>query len=372
MTDKLSMTNTRPGRMNRLYMAAIEQALYCSDYQTVDELRKLLAHCEPYSHGNKPKVSARTIQGIIKQLREAYETEYGILSKDSIRVSRSGGTAKYILGDKARSNLLYPENIFYSKTDRDKLNLLLRVGEYFSLPMDAFLKNASLMKEGAEELFEGRIEVSRRPFLSKVFVDVFHAIETKQVITFKYETRTSSFQSSQPKDPVVTPYYLKSYANKWYLIAHVRKSQNRWTIFALDRISEVKICKDLEPYYLDVKVIERFYENVIGFFVPPNPDGSFPRSEKELDIKQIAITMKNESGAFFLDKNPIHSSQRRSSENPLIFHINCLDNIHLYQALLRILDDIRWIEPPIVRNRLLSKLEEAQNLLKPQHFCDEY
>ncbi len=76
--------------------------------------------------------------------------------------------------------------------------------------------------------------------------------------------------------------------------------------------------------------------------------------------------MKDEQAAFFLDKNRIHKSHERSKSNPLQFHLECLDNIHLYQALLRIIDGIQWIEPSVVRNRLLSKLEEAQKTLKPQ------
>jgi len=369
MFNELNLNNNKLGRLPQLYMAAVEQALYSSEHRTTEELRKLLTKYQPYSQAQKSEVSTSTVQKIIAKLRNAYKESYGISEKDSIRVVRSGGIPKYVLGEKARCHLLFPQNIFYTKTDRDKLNLLLRVGEYFSLPMEAFLREEKLLKEGAEELLGRHIELRMQPFQSKVFADVFNAVETKQVITFRYEALTPAHTPSPSDNILVTPYYLKSYANKWYLIGHVRKSPNRWTIFALDRMSEVKICKDIDPYIIDTKVIENFYENVIGFFVPPNPDGSFPKSEKELDIKPITLIMKNERAAFFLEKNPIHKSQRRSNENRLEFHINCLDNIHLYQALMRILDGISWIEPPVVRNRLLSKLEEAQKRLKQQHSC---
>lgn len=369
MSNKLNLNNTRPGGLTQRYMAVIEQALYCNEYKTPDELRELLAECEPYSNSNKSAVSLRTVQSIIKSLRDTYKEEYGIAAKDSIQMSRVGSFPKYILGEKARKHLLFPENIFYSKTDRDKLNLLLKVGEYFSLPMEAFLRNDHSFTEGAKELLGNRIELRIQPFNSKVFADVFSAVENNQVISFQYYARTQAQSLSPENELVVTPYYLKSYANKWYLIGHVKKSPNRWTVFALDRMSEVKICEDIDPYIIDTKIIENFYENVIGFFVAPNPDGSFPKSEKELDIKPISIIMKNEQAAFYLERNPIHKSQRRSDENRLEFYINCLDNIHLYQELMKILDGISWIEPPVVRNRLLSKLEEAQKILKPQPSC---
>ncbi len=360
--------------MTQLYMAAIEQALYLNGSMTADELKNELTKCWDYSYAYKDELglptkyelSLRTVQYIIKNLREAYKNEYDIPTNESIRVSRAGGITKYVMCDKARNHLLFPENIFYNKTDREKMNLILKVGEYFSLPMEAFLKKGDDLNKDGKKLFGDKIEVKTQPFDSRVFADVFSAVENHKVISFKYKARTKPQSPSPSDDIVATPYYLKSYTNKWYLIAHVRKSPNRWTVFALDRMSDVKICDKHEPYELDTEIIERFYENVIGFFVPPNPDGSFPRSEKELDIKQITVRMKNESGAFYLEKNPIHDSQRRSDEDPLTFHITCLDNIHLYQELLRILDDIRWIEPPVVRNRLLSKLEEAQNLLKSQ------
>lgn len=364
MLKDSNLNNSQLGRLTQLHMAAVEEALYSGEHKTTEELRKLLTRYQPYSQARESKVSTSTVQKIIAKLRNAYKDEYKIPAKESIRVVRSGGIPKYVLGEKARSHLLFPQNIFYNKTDRDKLNLLLRVGEYFSLPIDAFLTNEKLLKEGAEELLGNHIELRMQPFQSKVFADVFNAVEKQQVITFRYEALAQPHNPSPSDNVMATPYYLKSYANKWYLIGHVRKSPNRWTVFALDRMSEVKICEDIAPYFIDTKVIENFYENVIGFFVPPNPDGSFPRSEKELDIKHITIIMKNERVAFFLEKNPIHKSQRRSNENILEFHINCLDNIHLYQELMRILDGISWIEPPVVRNRLLSKLEEAQKVLK--------
>lgn len=364
MLKDSKFNNSQLSRVTQLYMAAVEQALYSDEHKTTEELRKLLTKYQPYYQAPNSTVSTSTVQKIIAKLRNAYEEEYGIPAKDSIRVVRFGGIPKYVLGERARGHLLFPQNIFYSETDRDKLNLLLRVGEYFSLPMETFLSEKELLTEGAEELFGHHIELKMQPFQSKVFADVFNAIETQQVITFRYEALTPAHSPSPSDNIIVTPYYLKSYANKWYLIGHVKKSQNRWTVFALDRMSEVKICKDVDPYIIDTKVIENFYENVIGFFVPPNPDGSFPKSEKELDIKPITIIMKDERAAFFLEKNPIHKSQRRSDENRLEFHINCLDNIHLYQELMRILDGISWIEPSVVRNRLLSKLEEAQKVLK--------
>lgn len=358
-----SPTNKTIGQTKR-YMAVVERALYAGA-KTTKDLQGLLATCESYSLNSKTLVSERTVQSVIRKLKQAYLQEFGISEKESIRVSRSEVTPKYILGEKARKHLIYPEEIFYSKTDRDKLNLLLRVGEYFSLPMEAFLKKDDLLKEGAEELFGDHIELKMRPFLSKVFADVFDAVENRHVITFKHEALTQARTPSRCNDFHVTPFYLKSYANKWYLIGHVKGSQNRWTVFALDRMSDVKVVKEATPYSMDTKIIERFYKNVIGFFVPPNPDGSFPKSEKELDIKSIVLTMKDDKGAFFLEKNPIHKSQVRLKQNRLQFSIECLDNVHLYQALLRIVDDIQWIEPSVVRNRLISKLDEAQKTLKP-------
>lgn len=366
MSEESNNKKTKIGRLSRLYMAAVERALYENEYRTVEDLQQKLAKCEAYSSHFKDEVSVRTVQSVIRQLKNEYLSEYGIDEKESIRVSRSGGTAKYILGERARRNLLFPEEIFYSQTDRKKLNLLLRVGEYFSLPMDAFLKKENILKEGAEKLLGGRIELRFQPDQSKVFADVFSAVETQQVITFRYEALTKARNKAPDNALIITPYYLKTYGNKWYLIGHVKKSQSRWTVFALDRMSAIRILEDEIPYKIDTKDIENFYENVIGFFVPPNPDGSFPKSEKELDIKSIVLTMKNETGAFFLEKNPIHNSQRRLTGNRLQFKIKCLDNIHLYQSLLRIIDDIQWIEPSVVRNRLLSKLEEAQKMLKPQ------
>lgn len=358
------------GRRMTHHMMVVEYELYTSKsgFRTSEELLNAIKENKQYGTYHVP-TSHRTLQSIIRKLREEYLAAYDIPEDESIRVSRSGAVAKYWLGDRTRSHLLFPENVFNSKTDKSKMNLLLKVGEYFSLPLEAFLRKEDIPNRDIEEIFNGRIEIKKRPYDSKVFADIFSAIENSQVIEFNYEPQTVTKNSTANDTPIVSPYYLKSYNNKWYLIGHVSKSPNRWTVFALDRISNVKPNADRQFYELDVRIIENFYENVIGFFVPPNPDGSFPKSEKELDIKEITITLKNEKAAFFLMKNPLHKSQIRCKGNPLQFRIRCLENLHLYQSLLKILDSIQWIEPEIIRNRLTSKLEDGLNLLKPQNFC---
>lgn len=367
MAQKSTSDNTVPGSLSQRYMAAVEQELYLKGSCSTEELRVRVAQCESLDIPDKDiKVSSRTIQNVIKNLKKAYKDIHKISPKDAIRVTRVNGNAKYVLGEQARMHLLYPENIFYDKTDRDKLNLLLRVGEYFSLPMEAFMSRQKQLQADAKEFFGQTIELRFRPYDSKVFACVFEAVENHKVISFQYKPQQPPQTSSTTNELVITPYYLKTYANKWYLIGHIHKSQKRWTVFALDRIADIKICENIEPYSMDVQEIERFYENVIGFHVAPNPDGSFPRSADELDVKDITILMKDKAVAYYLEKNPIHKSQERSKENELEFHIMCVDNIHLYQALLRMLDDIQWIEPKIIRDRLLSKLVAAQNRLKPQ------
>lgn len=368
METKDSIGSTASRRMTH-HMMVVEYELYTSKsgFKTSEELLNAIKENKQYGTYHVP-TSHRTVQSIIKRLRDEYFAVYEIPEDESIRVSRSGAVPKYWLGDAARSHLLFPENVFNSKTDKSKMNLLLKVGEYFSLPLEAFLRKENIPNRDIQEIFKGRIEVNRRPYDSKVFADIFSAIENSQVIEFNYASQTVAKNPNASNSLIVSPYYLKTYNNKWYLIGHVSKSPNRWTVFALDRISNVKYNADRAFFELDTKIIENFYENVIGFFVPPNPDGSFPKSEKELDIKEITITLKNEKAAFFLTKNPLHKSQIQCKGNPLQFRIKCLENLHLYQSLLKILDSIQWIEPEIIRNRLVSKLEDGLNLLKPQHF----
>lgn len=66
---------------------------------------------------------------------------------------------------------------------------------------------------------------------------LLEAIRSKYVAKFTY----SKFTDSEPKNHQVEPYHLKEYQGRWYVLAMMRKGL---TIFALDRITNLKITSD--------------------------------------------------------------------------------------------------------------------------------
>lgn len=353
--------NVRGGRRMIEYMMQAEQLLYHHNQRggglTLAILKRELGKRRGSSIGQ------RTVETIISYMRGAYYAHFNIPPKESILTKRFQNTddREYILN--RGTPLLFPHLLFENEKVRTKFNLMLKAGELFSLPFEAFLEKSGQLDEEAKEIFKDVIDTGYRPYQARVFATIFDAINSKTVIEFQYEAVTQAKDNPGPLT-ILSPYYLKTYNNKWYLIGHVRQRRQAWNVFALDRIINVKLRPDLPYYEYDVNIINDFYSKVIGFFVPPNADGSFPENASELETIDISIMVKDDKKAYFLSKNPIHHSQIQTKENPLVFHIECIENIHLYQALLRIISDIRWIEPEEIRKKLIQTMEEATLLLK--------
>ena len=358
------------GRRMIEYMMQVERILYQRGSMGI----LLDTLMENLGERRGTKLSKRSVENIISCLREAYYAHFKIPPKESIttevvkKISRNRLPTERYYRLNTGNSLLFPYLIFEKDSERTKINLMLKAGELFSLPFEAFLEKNHVLDADSKEIFKDVIDTGFRPFEARVFATIFDAITSKCVIEFQYNALTKAKDNPDSKT-ILTPYFLKSYNNKWYVLGHVRQRNQDWNVFALDRITDVKERKDLKPYEYDVNIIKEFYDKVIGFFVPPNPDGTFPENAAALKTIDINITLKDEKKAYFLSKNPIHSSQHPSKNNPLVFHLNCIENVHLYQALLRIISDIRWIEPQFIRENLIKQMEDASNLLKMKPNC---
>ena len=97
--------------------------------------------------------------------------------------------------------------------------------------------------------------------IDKWYKPIFEAIVAKKVIEISYHPF-----GKDVKTVVVSPYHLKQYNNRWFLIAK-RKDFDKMSNYAIDRIKEIKeTTKVFEPLDDDFD-FEEFFSDVVGVSV---------------------------------------------------------------------------------------------------------
>src|SRR5690606_38090332 len=101
----------------------------------------------------------------------------------------------------------------------------------------------------------------------------------------------------QPHKNIYSPYLLKEYRNRWFLIASNNKSKSLLTL-ALDRIKEVyEIASDVFKPYEGVS-FDRYFSDLIGV------------TKSEKDRAKKVILRVNAKNAPYVETKPRHNSQQ--------------------------------------------------------------
>ena len=171
---------------------------------------------------------------------------------------------------------------------------------------------------------------------------LYEHIRRKEALTVQYQ----SFKSRSQTTFRLSPYILKEFNNRWFLLAHSHKKKNLVTI-ALDRI--VSISKNEQ---------EKYVENT--FFEPEKYFGEMVGVTRELDSKPeiVTIWVNSETAPYVLTK-PMHSSQQLVRRNPdasIVISLNVILNLELERLILGYGRHMEVIAPRTLRNRIASAI----------------
>lgn len=187
-----------------------------------------------------------------------------------------------------------------------------------------------------------------------LMAESFSAIQAQAVIRIQYKL----FNTSEVKKVVVSPYLLKEYNQRWYLIG-AADDTGRILNFALDRIESINILPGYE-FRLPPDDLSDKFEDIIGISYYEGAevykilfwasDNSAPYIEtKPLHGSQINI--KGEMGAAI-------RKQFKTPPNGALFSIDCMENYELIRELCSFGGDLKVLSPePIVKaikNRISS------------------
>lgn len=195
---------------------------------------------------------------------------------------------------------------------------------------------------------------------STLLAELFTAISSKSAITIKYHT----FSSQDAKTVSLSPYLLKEYNCRWYLLGSPFDS-DRVLNFALDRIDGFEYAKGLSFKPAKDDFTEQ-YEDIIGITYYENKPA-----------EEITFWVSETSTPYIITK-PIHGSMRhlkgskadslRSKYSNLpqgeFFSIECIENYELIRELTTYGANLIVLSPSNIVDRVASIASEMNERYK--------
>lgn len=195
------------------------------------------------------------------------------------------------------------------------------------------------------------VSFQHNPYLKGMDKDyykqIFDAIVNKQALEICYHPF-----GKDAKELVVSPYHLKQYNNRWFLIGK-QSDYDGLTNYAIDRIDGAKELgrKNFEPLDEDFN-FDEFFEDVIGVSV------------EDVPVEDVVIYV-NEKAFNYIYTKPLHESQvarnERAEDGRRIITLQVKDNYELRALLRSFGSQIEVIKPTSIREKMK---EEADALSK--------
>ena len=176
----------------------------------------------------------------------------------------------------------------------------------------------------------------------KYFPKLLNAIQLKRVLRISYN---ASYKGK--KSIVVSPYFLKEYNNRWFLLCSDIRYENISNI-ALDRIEQIDYAGEVEYAESKVDFVNDYFEDVIGITIPKNP-------------KLLNVVLKFSEERFaYVESKPLHGSQKSDKEDRIV-KINVIQNNELVSLILSYGGDVEVLEPESLRDEIKKKITSMFN-----------
>lgn len=178
-----------------------------------------------------------------------------------------------------------------------------------------------------------------------LMADTFSAIRARSVINLHYKV----FNNTEVRIVTISPYILKEYNNRWYLVGAAYDTDKILT-FALDRIKSIEVLTGYLYHDPPYNLLER-YEEIIGISIYEGED-----------LNKI-IFWASDRSAPYINTKPLHGSQisirgkhelsvRERYDVPSggsLFSIECKKNYELIRELCSYGGELKVLSPqPIV------------------------
>ena len=178
---------------------------------------------------------------------------------------------------------------------------------------------------------------------------ILEAIDKKRGIECDYY----SFNKKSVKQQKLIPYFLRTWENRWYLVAEPDNHHHGQSVFALERMDNIRLTEEKMLPSKKITAEEYF-------------DGSFGVNHSD-DQKPERILIKVYSTQVeYVRALPIHESQREieTTDEWSIFEYRIIPCFNLYQQLLWHREKVEVLEPKSVREEMKKIVEDIQKNYK--------
>ncbi len=177
------------------------------------------------------------------------------------------------------------------------------------------------------------------------FDPLYHSISEKKSIILTYQ----GF-GKEVKDHTISPYLLKEYRNRWYLVGYSQQSKNIKT-FALDRLK--KIDESITPYITDIHFsASEYFQYSLGI----------TRVNEQAPI-ELVLEFSAHNLPYLLSQ-PMHSSQKIlfQSQTSVTISIKVYESHELDMSILGYGAGVKVLGPEMYKNKLKSIIAAMKKL----------
>ena len=251
-------------------------------------------------------------------------------------------------------------------------SVLATVGQFDGLPNFEWLETMRLKlgKDSGSALssgeFEGHedeklIQFSNNPYLknSNMIAELFQHIVSKQPIRIEYKP----YSALKSFPVVVSPYRLKQFNNRWYLIC-CRMQDGRFTNYALDRMIAFNAVEDVEFMPCPIDIDEHF-DDIIGVtYVADAPVETviFAGSLREIQFILTKPLHWSQRYPSLKEQEELHSQYPNVPEDWIFLTIDCKWNFELITTLFSFGERIVVVSPNRVVEEVVKKLSTMGTL----------
>ena len=174
---------------------------------------------------------------------------------------------------------------------------------------------------------------------------ILEAIDKKRGIECDYY----SFNKNSVKHQLLIPYFLRTWEQRWYLVAEPDNHHHGISIFALERMENIILTNEQMLPSNKIKAEEYFK----GCFGVNHSDEQKP---EKIRIKVYDTQVE------YVKRLPIHESQREVESNSewSIFEYRLVPCYNFYQQLLWHREKLEVLEPQYVRDEIKEVLKKMQ------------
>ena len=199
------------------------------------------------------------------------------------------------------------------------------------------------------------VSFQNNPYLkgmNNFYKTLFDAIVNKRVLELKYQPF-----GKDERTIIVSPYHLKQYNNRWFLIAKRYDLDEYLSNYAIDRIISVKeISKTFEPLEDDFD-FDDYFGDVVGVSVTNNP------------VETVVLHV-NEKVLGYIMTKPLHESQSSKlvqvDDKHWEISLKVKDNYELCSLLRSYGDQIEVIKPEHLRTEMKRLAEKLTNMYRKE------